>query len=364
MFQNPTFKKIAIMILCIIAALFIFIYSSAFVPILLAFITALALEPFVKFIEKRTKWKRRLFSVIFAFLTYLIVLIGIIYFTITKLFQQLIRFVYQLPNYISDIVSLNDSLIKELNDFITDIPQKHIIIQEFEKQGYVLVNKASTFAQDLIPLIASWIQTIPSLIVIFIVYLITTFLFSLDLPTLIKSFYNLFIPATADKISYIFKRLGQAVSGFLKAQFLVSIVIFIASYIGLLLITPEKALLMSIIIWIIDVIPFIGSIIIVGPWILYAMVVGNSALAIQLSILQVVLLVIRRTLEPKIMGEHIGIPVLPTLLSMYFGIYFLGVVGLALGPMIYIAIKSAYEAKIFTFNSTEESLNNKKNGKS
>lgn len=343
-------KKVIIGLLFIGLLVFVYHYSSAFIPILLAFFTALILEPLIQFILKKTKWQRRLPAVAIAFVIYVFLLSGVMYLTVTKLFQQVVRLLYQLPHYISDILSLNLFLIDEINILISDIPQKHLIIQEIEKQGVILATKASTFAQNLIPVIASWVQAIPALLVIFIVYLITVFLFSLDLPTLIRKFYGLFREETAEKISYVFKRLGNVVVGFFKAQLLVSIIIFIAAYIGLLLIVPERALLMALIIWIIDVIPFIGSILVLGPWIIYTLVVGNSSLAAKLVVLQIVLLVLRRTLEPKILGEHIGLPALPMLLSMYFGIYFLGVVGLVLGPLIFIAVKSAYEAKIFTID--------------
>ncbi|OEF96593.1 sporulation integral membrane protein YtvI [Desulfuribacillus alkaliarsenatis] len=350
MFQKSTLIKVLIFILAVAAIVFIYQYASGFVPIILAFLTALMLEPLVKFIQKRGKFEGRLPAVAISFVVYVLLLASIIYLTVTKIFQQLIRLLNQLPNYISDVLILNEYLATEINRLIADIPQKHLIINEIEKQGEVLLTKVSVFTQNLIPIIASSVQALPALLVIFIVYLITVFLFSLDLPLIIKKFYGLFKEETAEKIAYVFDRLGNVVVGFFKAQFLVSIVIFIASYIGLLIIAPERAFIMAIIIWIIDVIPFIGSILVLAPWILYSLLLGNTSLAVKLIILQIVLLALRRTLEPKIMGRHIGLAALPTLLSMYFGIYFLGIVGLVLGPIIFIAVKSAYEAKIFTIN--------------
>ena len=351
--KNPLVKKSLYIILTIAALVFVVHYFSVFLPILLAFLTALALDPLVKILEKRIKKQGRLIATIIAFISYLVLLLGSIYLLVAKILQQLIKFLYQLPHYISDVVELNDYLVDEINLLIIDIPQKHLIIQEIDKQGQMLINKASIFAQDLIPLIASWIQGLPGMIVVFIVYLITTFLFTLDLSNIKQKFYGLFPEETAEKVAYIFHRLGVALAGFAKAQILVSFVIFFVSYIGLLIISPERALLMAIIIWIIDVIPFIGSIIIIGPWIIYTLIIGNGVMAAKLTVLQIILLAIRRILEPKILGEHAGIAVLPTLLSMYFAIYFLGPAGLILGPMVYVALKAAIDARIFTFDVDE-----------
>src|SRR5690625_7944275 len=80
---------------------------------------------------------------------------------------------------------------------------------------------------------------------------------------------------------------------FIKAQFLLSIIIFIVSLFGLFLITPDVALIMSILIWIIDLILIIGSIFILGPCYLFLFLLGNTALVIIFEILSVVFLAIR-----------------------------------------------------------------------
>ena len=71
---------------------------------------------------------------------------------------------------------------------------------------------------------------------------------------------------------------------------------------------------MSLVIWIIDIIPILGSIIILAPWSLYMFISGDVATGTQLAILAAVLLIIRRTVEPKVMGSQIGLSPLPTLI--------------------------------------------------
>lgn len=64
---------------------------------------------------------------------------------------------------------------------------------------------------------------------------------------------------------------------------------------------------MTLIIWLIDIVPFLGSIIILAPWGLYHLLMGNTSISVQLFILAVILLIIRRVVEPKLMGDHIGL---------------------------------------------------------
>jgi len=55
-----------------------------------------------------------------------------------------------------------------------------------------------------------------------------------------------------------------------------------------------------------------------------------------------VILVIRQVIEPKIIGHQIGIHPLFTLMSMYVGLKLLGAVGLILGPIVIIVVKSLF----------------------
>ncbi len=153
---------------------------------------------------------------------------------------------------------------------------------------------------------------IPDFLISLLVYLIALFLFMLDLPNLRNKFYGMMTEQTQEKFKFMNARMSYVLLGFLKAQFLVSLIIFTVSLIGLLLITPEVAFIMSIIIWLVDLIPIIGSIIILGPWSLYMFITGDLVLGTKLAVLAIILLAIRRTIEPKVMGHHIGLSPLPT----------------------------------------------------
>ena len=107
---------------------------------------------------------------------------------------------------------------------------------------------------------------------------------------------------------------------------------------------------MSVIIWVIDIIPILGSVIILAPWALYQFVSGDVAMGTKLAILAIILLLIRRTVEPKVMGSQIGLPPLPTLIAMFIGLKLFGFLGLFAGPLALIFFTTAREAGIIKFN--------------
>src|SRR5699024_1633210 len=75
--------------------------------------------------------------------------------------------------------------------------------------------------------IAQIFAMIPQYLISFLVYLIALFLFMLELPLLKSKMYHLFTKDTAEKFSFMNRRLADVLIGFLKAQFLLSIIIFV-----------------------------------------------------------------------------------------------------------------------------------------
>ncbi|MCR1835750.1 sporulation integral membrane protein YtvI [Oceanobacillus caeni] len=337
-----TTKRIVIAVSLLLIAIILYFYSSAFMPLILATVTAFILEPLVRFLQKHLKLKTRAPAVLISFLLFVLSIAFIFYVAITRVVNETIRFAERLPYYIIDINVFIEKLLEDINKTAAGLPP--IFINEMEGQISNLLEWLTNMAQGMIPILAGWIQGIPNLVVVIIIYLIALFLISMDLPKYRKIFYSKFREENAEKIQYILQRSTRFFTGFMKAQFFVSIIIFIVTYIGLIFISPHNALVMSLVIWIIDLIPIIGSIVILAPWALFDLIAGDTSTGIQLLVLAAILLIIRRTVEPKVMGDQIGLPPLPTLIGLWLGLYFFGVIGLIIGPLSIIAILSAKEA--------------------
>lgn len=332
----------------LVAALFYFILPVS-VPLIVALITALILEPIVKLLQNKIKINRRI-SVLVTFIGF-VLFIGLSgYFITTKVITEAIKLVENAPEYINEITKAWLRAEADFTNAAKDLPKE--LVDEFSNQVQTFLNKTK---EDLVAYVnidnlKALLTNIPNYLVSFIVYLIALFLFLIDLPRLRKGLYNHLTEKTADKVTFMTSRLSFVGFGFFKAQFLVSVIIFIVSLIGLLFINPEVALVMSIIIWIIDFIPIIGSIVILGPWSLFHLLTGNIGMGTQLAILAAVLLIIRRTVEPKVMGTHIGLSPLATLIAMYLGLKLLGILGFIIGPLLVIGFNSAKEAGLFKMN--------------
>lgn len=299
----------------------------------------------MNFLQKRFPLGRQT-SVIIVFLTFLITIGTVGTYMITFSVSQIVHFVEDMPIYLNILNHLYQNIEGQIEHYSKSLPPEFVtqITTSFEEN----LNNLGNTAKEKITLdnIAQLFSKIPQYLISFIVYLISLFLFMLDLPRLKVKLFNMFTPETQQKVSFMNKRLTSVFSGFLKAQLLVSLIIFCSSLIGLFFIFPKVAFVMSLVIWIIDLIPIIGSIIVLGPWSLFMFLSGDTVLGTKLAILAIILLALRRIIEPKLMGQHLGLSPLATLIGMFLGLKLLGIFGFILGPIIFIAYNSAKEADI------------------
>lgn len=343
-------KYLTLLILVVILLLLFFFILPISVPLVVAFSTALMLNPLVRFSEHKLKIGRKL-SVTIIFTVFLLSLGLIGYFTITTVVQQIVALAEDIPSY---IIQINRMLLNwgdALEGFLADLPAE--FVEEVNAGIRSSVDSLTDFLRNTVRVdrVAGFVATIPNYIISLIVYLIALFLFMLDLPNLISKFYQMFSEASAKKIQFVSNRLKSVLFGFFKGQFLVSLIILATSLIGLFIIIPEYAIAMSVIIWLIDLIPIIGSIVILAPWAIYMFLVGNTFMGIQLTVLALILLAIRRTVEPKVMGVQMGLSPLTTLISMYIGLRLFGLFGFIIGPVVSIIFTSAKELGIINFDN-------------
>lgn len=344
-----TKRNIIIFLSIVLSILFIIYIIPVTLPIIFALLTALLIEPLVKLVKKQFNWTRQL-SVISIFIFIIAIISFLLYFTVTTVIGKIINFTKAAPDYFNTLSGRWIDMQNDLLQFTSSLPTE--VIESLQEESKHVVDSMRGSILELINYekITLLLTNVPSFLVSLIVFMIALFLFMLELPELKKLFFSSFTEQTKEKVYLMTTKLNSIFFGFIKAQMLISIIIFIVSLIGLLLIKPEHALIMAIVIWIIDLIPILGSIIIIGPWAAYYFISGDVSLGTQLTILAIILLILRRTIEPKVMGSHIGLKPLPTLIAMFIGLKLLGFLGFFIGPVLVILFTTAREANIIKFN--------------
>ena len=96
----------------------------------------------------------------------------------------------------------------------------------------------------------------------------------------------------------------------------------------------------------IDALPILGSGTVMVPWAIISACKGDLTLGIAILVLWLIMSVIRQIIEPKIVSGQLGVHPIFTLVAMYTGFKFCGVLGLFVGPIILIVLKNIFENRI------------------
>ncbi|MFD2171555.1 sporulation integral membrane protein YtvI [Tumebacillus lipolyticus] len=338
--MNPYLK--ALWILLLIAAGY-FILPHSF-PILAALITAVVLEPLVKLLQRLFKMKR-IYAVIVSFTSFLLLFGGLLFFITTRIVIEVVELSRWLPGFVLNLADPMREWANNIQAYFSSLPPGSV--QNLQSTLTKTIDSLNDLTLYLLNGLVGLIGSLPNLMVIAVVYIMALFLFSLDLPALVRSFLDLFEEKTQAKVRLVLNNLNRAIIGFLQAQVLISFLTYDLVLVGLWILGVKYALAIALIIVIVDVLPVFGTGIVIVPWALYAFATGNSSLAIGLLVLYLVILIFRRIIEPKILGNSLGISALATLISMYLGFMVLGFIGLIVGPTLIILYQALRDAGFF-----------------
>ena len=153
------------------------------------------------------------------------------------------------------------------------------------------------------------------------------------------------------KLTKHIKALTKKIGCYLKAQFILIMVSFIISLIGLYIFSAigmkvSYPLLTAIGIAVVDALPIFGSGTVMVPWAVISACTGDITLGISILVLWIIMSIVRQIIEPKIVSRQIGIHPIFTLIAMYTGFRFIGFLGMFVGPIVLIILKEIYGNRI------------------
>lgn len=314
--------------------LFKFVFP-VILPFVLAFLLALLLSPFVRFLHQKLHIKRGIGTGIMM-LIFLVLIFTLGNWLLSKLIDQLRNFIHNFQYYealvfeklyvigenIEGLLHLDEGCVSETIIGYLQLVYKEI--QEGSMVSALMNNSVSVFR---------WIVgTIAVIVVVFI----TAFLISKDWEKLKKgagmSIFSKEIKVIAEKLSCV----GSA---YVKTQIILMMITTTICVAGFTIQGNPYSLLLGVVIGILDALPLIGAGLFFVPWILAELLMGQYFYATGLVIIYLLCYFVREFLEPKLMGQHVGVSSLEMITAMFLGLELFGISGLFLGPLGYILLK-------------------------
>ncbi len=331
---------IAIVYLCF---KFLSIYLLPFV--IGIFVSFLVQKP-VKAICKKTKISKGPLTIVFVVGLYLIIvtIITLLLYLIYKWVNSIIDMV---PGAIPDIMEFIDYLSLSVNRLLKDLPPA--VTEYFNEIPSKLLDAVQTLGLAISNWAINFVTNIPTYIITIIVTVVASCYIAYDYTKIINLARKL-IPSKAWNIILDIKdTFFTNIFKMLKSYILLMLITFTELSIGFAIIGVSRPILLGAIICVIDILPILGTGTVLIPWSIISLFTGNIWLGIELIILYIIITVVRNFLEPKVIGNQVGLHPLITLLAMFSGLRLFGLVGLFGFPIILIVISNLIRKGTITF---------------
>ena len=150
-------------------------------------------------------------------------------------------------------------------------------------------------------------------------------------------------PAHRRRVSLLAREMDETLGAYVRGILLISFLVGVLSYLGLLLLGVEFALLLGLVIAVTNLIPFFGPIIGSVPAVLVALL-ESPLLAIKVAgLIFAIQQVESQLLSPPILGRRMGLHPLVILLALLLGGRLLGLLGLLIAVPLAACLKISYQ---------------------
>lgn len=304
-------------------------------PFLFAFIIAFSLNKPARFLSNKFKLPYKL--VVFLLVLLFYCTIGILLsLSAVKLVSFVTNLISKLPLiYETYIIPFLVSTFNEIEQAVVRMDPALIsaLNESFNQITRSLGELVSTISMQTVKVISDYASSLPGMFIKLLLMIISTFFIAGDYDKLTGFMLNQFSDRARELIIRIKSYIVDTLFVCIRSYGLIISITFIELSIGLSLIGVPHAILIAITIAVFDILPVLGTGGIMIPWASITALKGDYTLAIGLFVVYLVITIIRNIIEPKIVGDQIGLHPIVALISMFVGVQLFGVIGLVGFPI-------------------------------
>lgn len=357
-----TYLKVSINILTAIVALLLCIFVLPkiiffFMPFIVGWMIAMIASPLVRFFEEKFKIKRKAVSA-FVIIAVLAGVVLLVYGLGARLVREIIGFIDELPVLWQQITVEFNRVGANLEVIYKRLPK--------DLQGS-LMNFSQGFGSYLSDFISSidlgtstvtWVgnfaKHLPDIFLAVVMSLLSSYFFVAD-KNYVSNFARKHVPhAVYYRYDMVRRSFKKAVGGYFKAQFKIEVWVYLEVLIGLLILGIDYAAVIALGIAFLDLLPVFGTGTVMIPWAIIELLSGEYKRAIGLLIVWCIGQLLRQVIQPKIVGDSMGMDAIPTIFLLYIGYQAAGVAGMIFAVPIGIIVMNLYEEGVF--DTTKNSI--------
>lgn len=316
-----------------------------FMPFVVGFIISLIVNPIVKFLDKKLRIKRT-----YGLLFLTAAVVGAVTFGCyafgTMLLVETKEFIAEIPAIYEATKQELSAATAQFQSIIAMLPG----MQEFDFAA--LESSLAKMISDTVDGLFtaetfSKIGNLADVLVSVIMGILATYFFVVDRDKMVHNIKSHLPNGFYDNVIRVYGEILRSIAGYFKAQFQIMGIIFIIVAVGLFILDIKRAWLIALGIAFLDLLPVFGTGTVLLPWAIIKIFSGDFAVALGMAVIYVIALVVHQMLQPKLVGDAIGLNVFATLVYMYIGYKVKGVLGMMIAVPIGMVLESFYKAGAF-----------------
>ncbi len=353
--DNRPFWKIAVSLALSLIGTILFIYFGYmflgfFMPFVIGWFISYVASPIVKWLERRLKIVKKLGSAMIIILV-LAGVILLVYFVGSRIWRECMTLIQNLPDLYEELETGLRQIGDNLNVVFERLPEavQNAWYQMIDNLDQAMGALMQQISEPTVTAASNFVKRIPSILIGFIVTIISAYFFIAEREMVIEWAKKVSPDPIVRRMSMVMANLKYAVGGYFKAQFKIMLVIFVILLAGFSLIGIHFSILLAIGIAFLDFLPFFGTGTALIPWAVYKFMVGDYRMVVALVIIYVVSQLVHQLIQPKLVGDSIGLNPLFTLVLIYIGYKIGSVLGMIFAVPVGMIVLNLYKAGAFDY---------------
>lgn len=318
---------------------------SLLTPFVIAFILAYIFNPILNFLESKFKIKR-IFSLAITYGALIIILGAFIVFTAPIIIGSIVDIVDQFPLY----ASKTQDFILQIGEGLKSVDPN--TLKEYANKVMSTMPEISNLLIGYIGQIFNTTFSITKFIVQIVLAFIICFYILLEKESFISFSKKVLFVSVGNKYGNFLLDIGRNlninIGKYFTGKLLDSFIVGLLSAIGLFFLKSKYALLFGILMCLFNLIPYFGPALGMAPVFIINLFYNPSIAIFSLAYLMLVQQIEVAVIEPKIVGEQLGISPFLTILAVTIGGGFFGIPGMILSVPI-IGVLKVYFIEYINF---------------
>ena len=319
-------------------------------PFVIGWIISAIASPMVNWLEKRFNIVKKLGSALIVILVIGLIVTGI-YFAISRIVIEVGDLVKNIPEMYAQLESGLRQIGGTLSGLFEKLPMG---IQNGWNSFMANLDESMTgiMAKISDPAMAAagnFAKRLPFYLISVIVAILSAYFFTIQREDVLKWMKKIAPESVEKRMTLVMDNLRYALGGYFKAQFKIMGVVFMILVVGFAVLGIRYFVLVAFLISFLDFLPFFGTGTAMIPWGIYKFLMGDYKTAVILVVLYAITQIIRQLLQPKLVGDSVGMNPLVTLLLLYVGYRLGSVFGMILSVPIGMVLINMLQAGAFDY---------------